>query len=236
VGKVNAKLEIGFDTWRYASPGPTAVWATSNTRAGIFDAMKKKEVYASTGPRISVRVFGGFDFSKEDIKQRDFARVGYAKGVPMGGDLKQAPKGKKAGFLIRALRDPEGANLDRVQVVKGWLDKNGATHEKVYDVVWSGSRKVAKNGKVPAVGDTVDLTVPTWTNTIGSAQLATFWEDPDFDATQSAFYYVRVTEIPTPRWTAYDVVRYKITNLPKNVKLKTQERAYTSPIWYTPTK
>jgi len=236
VGKVNAKLEIGFDTWQYASPGPTAVWATSNTRAGIFDAMKRKEVYASTGPRISVRVFGGFDFSKEDIKQRDFARVGYAKGVPMGGDLKQAPKDKKAGFLIRALRDPEGANLDRVQVVKGWLDSKGETHEKVYDVAWSGERKIGQDGKLPFVGDTVDLSVPTWTNTIGSAQLATFWEDLDFNAKQRAFYYVRVIEIPTPRWTAYDAVRYKIKNMPKNVKLKTQERAYTSPIWYTPGK
>ena len=234
--KYNPKLEIGYDTWQYASPGPTAVWATSNTRAGIFDAMKRKEVYASTGPRISVRVFGGFDFSAEDIKQRDFARVGYAKGVPMGGDLTNAPKGKKAGFLIRALRDPEGANLDRVQVVKGWLDSNGETHEKVYDVVWSGDRKIGQDGKLPPVGDTVDLSIPTWTNTIGSAQLATFWEDPDFDATQRSFYYVRVIEIPTPRWTAYDVARYKIKNMPKNVKLKTQERAYTSPIWYTPSK
>jgi len=184
IGKYNPKLEIGYDTWQYASPGPTAVWATSNTRAGIFDAMKRKKV----------------------------------------------------GFLIRALRDPEGANLDRVQVVKGWLDKSGATHEKVYDVVWSGERKVAKDGKLPSVGDTVDLSIPTWTNTIGSAQLATFWEDPDFDATQQSFYYLRVIEIPTPRWTAYDMVRYNIKDIPKNVKLKTQERAYTSPIWYTPSK
>ena len=232
--KDNPKLEIGFDTWQYASPGPTAVWATSNTRAGIFDAMKRKEVYASTGPHISVRVFAGFDFSEEDIKNRDFARVGYAKGVPMGGDLNQAPEGKKAGFLIRALRDPEGANLDRVQVIKGWIDTKGDTHEQVYDVAWSDDRKVGTDGKLPAVGDTVDLTVPTWTNTIGSAQLATFWEDPDFDASQKAFYYVRVIEIPTPRWTAYDAVRYQLKNLPKNVKLKTQERAYTSPIWYNP--
>ena len=232
--KYNAKLEIGYDTWQYSTPGPTAVWARSNTRAGIFDAMQRKEVYATTGPHISVRVFAGFDFSKEDLKNRDFASIGYAKGVPMGGDLNQAPKGKKAGLLVRALRDAEGANLDRVQVIKGWIDAKGNTHEKVYDVAWSGGRKVGKEGKLPAVGDTVDLAVPTWTNTIGSAQLATFWEDPDFDATQKAFYYVRVIEIPTPRWTAYDVARYQIKNLPSHVKLKTQERAYTSPIWYNP--
>ena len=232
--KYNAKLDIGYDTWQYSSPGPTAVWATSNTRAGIFDAMKRKEVYATTGPRIRVRIFGGFEFSKKDIKQRDFADIGYAKGVPMGGDLDQAPQGKKAGFLIRALRDAEGANLDRVQIVKGWIDNKGETHEKVYDVVWSGDRKIDRNGKLPPVGNTVDLSVPTWTNTIGSAQLATFWEDPNFDATQKAFYYVRVIEIPTPRWTAYDAVRYQLVNIPQNVKLKTQERAYTSPIWYNP--
>ncbi len=233
-GKVNKKLEIGFDTWQYSSPGPTAVWATSNTRAAIFDAMKRKEVYATTGPHMRVRVFGGFDFSKDDVKNRDFAGIGYEKGVPMGGDLKQAPKGKKAGFIIRALRDSEGANLDRVQVIKGWMDAKGETHEKVYDVSWSGDRKVGTDGKLPSVGDTVDLSVPTWTNTIGSAQLSTYWEDPDFDASQQAFYYVRVIEIPTPRWTAYDAVRYNMTNVPKTVKLKTQERAYTSPIWYTP--
>jgi hypothetical protein len=196
--------------------------------------MKRKEVYATTGPHISIRVFAGFDFSKEDLKNRDFARVGYAKGVPMGGDLHQAPDGKKAGFLIRALRDAEGANLDRVQVIKGWIDTKGATHEKVYDVAWSDDRKVGTDGKLPAVGDTVDLSVPTWTNTIGSAQLATFWEDPDFNASQKAFYYVRVIEIPTPRWTAYDAVRYQLKDLPKGVRLKTQERAYTSPIWYNP--
>lgn len=236
VGKYNAKLEAGFDSWQYSSPGPTAVWATSNTRAGIFDAMKRKEVYATTGPHISARIFGGFDFSKEDMKNRDFAGIGYAKGVPMGGDMNQAPKGKKAGFLIRALRDAEGANLDRVQVVKGWIDSKGETQEKVYDVAWSGDRSISKDGNLPAVGDTVDLSVPTWTNTIGAAQLATFWEDPDFDATQKSFYYVRVIEIPTPRWTAYDAVRYQLKNLPQHVKLKTQERAYTSPIWYNPSK
>jgi len=232
--KYNAKLEIGYDTWQYSSPGPTAVWATSNTRAGIFDAMKRKEVYATTGPRISVRVFGGFVFSIDDLKYRDFAGLGYARGVPMGGDLEQASEGSKPGFIIRALRDPEGANLDRIQIIKGWLDANGDTHEMVYDVVWSGPRTVDKNGKLSSVGDTVDLSVPTWTNTIGAAQLVTFWEDPDFDASESAFYYVRVIEIPTPRWTAYDAVRYQLTELPKEVKLKTQERAYTSPIWYNP--
>jgi hypothetical protein len=230
--KYNKKLDIGYDAWRYATPGPTAVWAQSNTRAGIFDAMKRKEVYATTGPRIRVRVFAGFDFTEQDVKQRDIAAVGYAKGVPMGGDLADAKEGQTPSLLIRALRDPDGANLDRVQVIKGWVDSNGKAHEKVHDVVWSGERKLNSKGKLPPVGDTVDLTIPTWTNTIGSAQLATLWKDPDFNAKEKAFYYVRVIEIPTPRWTAYDAVRYQVKKLPEGVKLKTQERAYTSPIWY----
>ncbi|MCJ8294342.1 MAG: DUF3604 domain-containing protein [Colwellia sp.] len=235
-GKYNKKLDIGYDAWRYATPGPTAVWATSNTRAGIFDAMKRKEVYATTGPRIRLRVFAGYDFVQSDLKQRDIASVGYNKGVPMGGDLTNAKDGQTPSLLIRALRDPDGANLDRVQVIKGWVDSKGKAHEKVYDVAWSGKksggRKINAKGKLAAVGDTVDLSIPTWTNTIGSAQLETLWTDPNFDALEKAFYYVRAIEIPTPRWTAYDAVRYQVTSMPKGIKLKTQERAYTSPIWY----
>ncbi|PHS39385.1 MAG: hypothetical protein COB07_06420 [Sulfurovum sp.] len=235
VAKENKKLDFGFDTWQYSSPGVTAVWADANTRAGIFDAMKRKEVYATTGPRIRVRVFAGFDFTKEDLKHRDLATVGYAKGVPMGGDLSVHNAGQNPTFIIAAMRDPEGANLDRVQLIKGWIDTKGETHEEVINVAWGGDRKLSVNGKLPAVGDTVDLSVPTWTNTIGAATLYGYYEDKDFDSKQSTFYYIRVLEIPTPRWTAYDAVRYNLT-LPKEVKVKTQERAYTSPIWYTPSK
>ncbi|MEI6894306.1 MAG: DUF3604 domain-containing protein [Colwellia sp.] len=235
-GKYNKKLDIGYDAWRYATPGPTAVWAKENTRAAIFDAMKRKEVYATTGPRIRLRVFAGYDFTLADLKQRNIARVGYNKGVPMGGDLVSANPGQIPSLLIRALRDPDGANLDRVQVIKGWVDSSGKAHEKVYDVAWSeqasGKRKIDSQGKLAKVGDTVDLAIPTWTNTIGAVQLQTLWQDPSFDASEKAFYYVRAIEIPTPRWTAYDAVRYQVTSMPKGIKLKTQERAYSSPIWY----
>ncbi len=233
VAKSNKELGISYKGWQYASPGPTAVWATENTRGAIFDAMERRETYATTGPRIRVRFFGGYDFTAEDVKGRNLAKVGYAKGVPMGGDLSRAAKGKSPNFMVWALRDPEGANLDRVQIVKGWVDKQGVTQEHVYDVAWGGDRKPGKDGKLPPVGDTVDLSVPTWSNDIGAAQLVTVWEDPDFDADQYAFYYVRVIEIPTPRWTAYDRIRLKV-DMPDEIRLKTQERAYTSPIWYTP--
>lgn len=232
--KVNEDLGIGYKGWQYASPGPAAVWAHANTREAIFDAMQRRETYATTGPRIRVRFFGGYGFSDDDIKQRDIATVGYAKGVPMGGDLPEAPKsGAIPSFIVAAMRDPDGANLDRVQIVKGWLDESGVSREQVFDVAWSGERKKDPNGKLPPVGDTVDLSVPTWTNSVGAVELLAHWTDPAFDATQLAFYYVRVIEIPTPRWTAYDQVRYQL-DLPNEVVLKTQERAYTSPIWYTP--
>lgn len=212
--------------------GYQGVWATENTREAIFDAMERKETYATTGPRITVRFFGGWDYTNDDLRSRIPAFRGYEKGVPMGGDLKAASEGKKAPtFMVYALRDPIGANLDRIQIIKGWMDTKGETHEKVYDVVWSGDRKKDAKGKVPAVGNTVDLEAANWLNTIGASELATVWEDPDFDAKQNAFYYARVIEIPTPRWIVYDKVRLG-AEIPKGAKLIHQERAYTSPIWY----
>ena len=219
--------------WQNVSSGYAAVWATENTREAIFDAIKRREVYATTGPRITVRVFGGWDFTGSEADAIDLSSVGYARGVPMGGELRDAPAGKSPTLLIAAMRDPIGANLDRVQVVKGWVDSGGGTHERVYDVAWAGARKPGKDGKLPAVGNTVDVANATWTNTIGAAQVTTAWRDPDFDPAQRAFYYVRVLEIPTPRWTAYDAKRFGVTMDPA-VPMITQERAYTSPIWYTP--
>jgi hypothetical protein len=217
--------------WNYLASGYAAVWATSNTRAAIFDAMMRREVYATTGTRMTVRVFGGWDFRAEDLKG-DWVKAGYARGVPMGGEMK-AGKGKPS-FLISALKDPIGANLDRVQVVKGWVDKAGKTHEKVFDVIWSDMAKRKRvGGKVPAVGDTVDVAKASYANTIGAPSLATVWTDPEFDPSLRAFYYVRVLEIPTPTWMAYDALRFKL-KLPAEIPLKQQERAYTSSIWYTP--
>ena len=216
--------------------GYQGVWATENTREAIWDAMARKETYATTGPRMTVRFFGGWDYNDNDLRSRAAAFRGYEKGVPMGGDLKKAPKGKKAPkFMVYALRDPVGANLDRIQIVKGWMDKKGRTHEKVYDVSWSGDRKPDRKGKLPAVGNTVDLEAANWTNTIGASELATVWTDPNFNAKENAFYYARVIEIPTPRWIVYDKVRLG-AKLPKNAKLIHQERAYTSPIWYKANK
>ena len=220
--------------WQMVSSGLAAVWANENTRESIFDAMERKEVYGTTGPRMSVRLFGGWDFTDQDINSRMPAIVGYEKGVPMGGDLRKAPAGASApNFMVFALRDPVGANLDRIQIVKGWSDSKGKTYEKVYDVAWSGDRQPGANGKLPAVGNTVDVANANWTNTIGASELGVLWTDPDFDAKQRAFYYARVIEIPTPRWTAYDAFRYGI-EMSDDVDMITQERAYTSPIWYTP--
>jgi hypothetical protein len=219
--------------WEQVASGLAAVWAAENTREAIFDAMERKEVYATTGSRMVVRFFGGWDFTPEDLTSRTPADVGYAKGVPMGGDLGAAADKKAPTFMVYALRDPIGANLDRIQIVKGWLNKDGKTQEKVYNVAWSGNRKIDTRGKLPPVGDTVDVNRATWTNSIGASELGVVWTDPDFDPTQKAFYYARVIEIPTPRWTAYDAFRFGIP-LPKEVPMKTQERAYTSPIWHTP--
>jgi Protein of unknown function (DUF3604) len=219
--------------WETVASGYAAVWATENTRTALFDAMKRREVYATTGPRMLVRFFGGWDFDAKDAHTRSPAVAGYTKGVPMGGDLQHAPAGKAPTFLVAALKDPIGANLDRIQVIKGWLDKNGAVHEKIYDVVWGGDRKPGADGKLPSVGNTVDVENATWTNTIGAPELITAWTDSDFDPALRAFYYVRVLEIPTPRWTAYDA-KYFGSKMPTDVPMFGQERAYTSPIWYTP--
>ena len=219
--------------WQMVSSGLAAVWATENTRESIFDAIERKEVYGTTGSRMAVRFFGGWDFTDQDINSRQPAFTGYRKGVPMGSDLAKKPKNAKAPtFMVLALRDPIGANLDRIQIIKGWLDKNGI-HEKVYNVTWSGERKLDAKGKLPAVGNTVDVKNANWTNTIGASELATVWTDPEFDPKQKAFYYARVIEIPTPRWTTYDAFRYGV-EIPKGAPTSTQERAYTSPIWYTP--
>ena len=219
--------------WHMVSSGLAAVWASENTRESIFDAIARKEVYGTTGSRMVVRFFGGWDYTDQDINSRQPAFTGYSKGVPMGSDLAKKPNNAKAPtFMALALRDPIGANLDRIQIIKGWLDKNGI-HEKVYNVAWSGDRKPDAKGKLPPVGNTVDVKNANWTNTIGASELATVWTDPDFDPKQKAFYYARVIEIPTPRWTTYDAFRYGV-ELPKDVPTSTQERAYTSPIWYTP--
>ncbi len=223
-------------SWMMLASGITAVWAKDNTRASIFDAMDRKEVYATTGPRMMVRLFGGWDYTNADIKSREPAFRGYEKGVPMGADLPPRSKGAKApSFMVYALRDVIGANLDRIQIIKGWLDKKGKTHEKVYNVAWSDGRKLGRGGKLPAVGNTVDVGSASWTNTIGASELATVWTDPDFDPKESAFYYARVLEIPTPPWYVYDAFRFGI-KIPKGAPKSQQERAYTSPIWYTPPK
>ena len=222
-----------YEGYDLVASGYTGVWARENTREAIWDAMARKEVYATTGPRMIVRFFGGWEYTDNDLRSRAPAFLGYEKGVPMGGDLR-ASSGKKAPtFMVYALRDPIGANLDRIQIIKGWLDTDGKTHEKVYNVAWSGDRKAGRDGKLPPVGNTVDLKNATWYNTIGASELATVWTDPDFNPSEKAFYYARVLEIPTPRWIVYDAFRYGI-DIPKGAETSGQERAYTSPIWYNP--
>jgi len=215
------------------SAGLAAVWATENTREALFDAMRRKEVYATTGTRMTVRVFAGWDFTADEVQRPDFARTGYTRGVPMGGELASAPTGASPTLVVRALRDPDGANLDRIQVVKGWLADDGSTREKVYDIAWSGDRRPGADGRLPPVGNTVQGA--RYANTIGEALLMGFWRDPDFDPSERAFYYVRVLEIPTPTWLAYDKAFFgDRVELPEDAVLVHQERAYTSPIWYTP--
>ena len=224
-----------IEGWQEVSSGYAAVWAQENTREALFDAMQRREVYGTTGSRMVVRLFGGWAFTLADALSADVAAVGYAKGVPMGAELGSPGKMSSPSFLVAAQRDPRGGNLDRIQIVKGWHDSKGKLHEKVYDVVWGDaeSRQPGDNGKVPPVGNTVDAATATWTNTIGDPELATVWRDPDFNAGEQAFYYARVIEIPTPRWTTYDAQRYGV-DLPKDAPVTTQERGYTSPIWYTP--
>ena len=225
--------DIRYYGWEQVSSGYAAVWATDNTREAVWDAMQRKEVYATTGPRMTVRFFGGYDFDERDARLRDPGLIGYSKGVPMGGDLEKTNDSKAPNFLVAAQKDPYSGNLDRIQIVKGWLDDDGRTHEKVYDVAWSDEREPGADGKLPSVGNTVDVTNASWTNSIGASELITVWRDPDFDASHLAFYYARVIEIPTPRWSTYDAVRFG-EEVPEGVPLTTQERAYTSPIWYTP--
>lgn len=220
--------------WETLASGYAGVWAKENTREALFDAMERKETYATTGPRMLVRFFGGWNFEAGDANTRQPAVVGYKKGVPMGGDLSNAPTGKSPTFLVAALKDPIGANLDRIQIVKGWVDANGERQEKLYDVAVSGDRKIDAGGRCKTpVGDTVDVPNATWSNSIGATEMITTWSDPDFDPALSACYYLRVLEIPTPRWTAYDAKYYNL-KLDKEITVKHQERAYTSPIWYTP--
>jgi hypothetical protein len=229
VGGIGGDDSVAQYAWQTSASGLAAVWARENTREAIWDAMARKEVYATTGTRIRVRVFAGYEFQESDLSRSDFAAHGYSNGVPMGGELGNG-NGRAPRMLIRALRDPDGANLDRVQVVKGWLNADGTTSERVYDVACAG-RELSETGCAGEVGNTVNGDDASYTNEIGQAILGAYWEDPDFDAEQSAFYYVRVIEIPTPRWTTYDA-RFFGVDRPEDAPVSIQERAYTSPIWY----
>ena len=216
-----------FKGWEQVASGLAAVWAKDNTRKSIFDAMARREVYGTTGPRMMVRFFGGWDYTPDDLNSRQPAFRGYEKGVPMGGDLSKAPKGKAPSFMVYSLRDPIGANLDRIQIIKGWLDTKGKTHEKVYDVAWSDNRKPDRGGKLPPVGNTVDVKNATWLNSIGASELGTVWTDPDFDSKERAFYYARVIEIPTPRWIVYDAFRYGIRREERQLQITKYELRVT---------
>jgi len=230
-------VDVRYYEWEMAASGYAAVWAKENTRAALFDAMRRRETYATTGPRMVVRFFGGWDFEEGDELAPDLAVVGYGRGVPMGGDLVARPEGRKKAaprFLVSVLKDPEGANLDRVQVVKGWRDDEGELHERIFDVAVSDGRRIDRRGRAKKdVGSTVDVESASWTNSIGAAQLSAVWQDPDFDADEPAFYYVRAIEIPKPRWTAYDA-RFFGVEMSDEVPMTTRDRAYTSPIWYAP--
>ena len=224
----------GWKNWNIVASGYAAVWARANTREELFAALKRREVYATTGTRIAVRFFGGWNYQAGDIRKPAWLDIAYGRGVPMGGDLTAAPGGRAPVFIAAAAKDPDGANLDRLQIVKGWLDAEGNLHEQVYDVALSDGRDVnPESGKAPPVGSTVNVADASYTNAIGAPTLSAVWTDPDFDAAERAFYYARVIEIPTPRWTAYDAKYFKI-DLPDHIPAVVQDRAYTSPIWYTP--
>jgi hypothetical protein len=234
VGGIGGDESVAQFARQTSASGLAAIWARENTREALWDAMARKEVYATSGTRIRVRVFGGFEFDREDLQRSDFAANAYGQGVPMGGDLKVAPEGKAPAFLVQALRDPDGANLDRIQIIKGWLDADGKPQERIYDIAVSDDRTIGPNGRCKEpVGNTVNVEEATYTNAIGDALLGAYWRDPDFDPNQRAFYYVRVLEIPTPRWTTYDAKFFRVKR-PADVPASIQERAYTSPIWYTP--
>ena len=214
----------------HGDPGGLAVvWAEENSRDSIFAAMQRRETYGTSGTRPGVRFFGGWDYPTDLPTHANMVEIGYRDGVPMGGDLAQTDTSDAPRFLVAASKDALGANLDRVQIVKGWIGPDGKQH----DVTWSGGRKVGADSKLPPVGNTVDVKNANWTNTIGASELGTVWTDPDFDPAQSAFYYARVLEIPTPRWVVYDAFRFGV-EIPEEAETTHQERAYTSPIWYTP--
>ncbi len=236
----SAALRMGTATYypgsmpggpRWSAAGLAAVWAEENTRASLYDAMRRKETFATSGPRIAVRLFGGWNYPADLLKKTDWIATAEQSGVPMGQDLPAASEAHTPNFAVWAIRDPQSGNLDRIQIIKGWLDKTGKSHEKVFNVAWSGKRATDTAGQLPAVGNTVDVTTATYTNSIGAEQLSTVWADPEFDSTQEAFYYARVIEIPTPRWTTFDALKLGIV-APEPSSL--QERAVTSAIWYKP--
>jgi len=219
---------------KLVASGYAAVWATENTREALFDAMQRREVYATTGSRMQVRFFGGWGYADDVVDHANYLDTAYGGGVPMGGDLTAGPDGEAPRFIVVAARDPDGANLDRVQIVKGWLAADGSLQEKVYDVAWSGARAIDPvTGKLPSVGSTVDEARATYKNTIGAPELAVVWQDPTFNPEERAFYYARVLEIPRPRWTTVDAMYFGVER-PDHVPASIQDRAYTSPIWYTP--
>jgi hypothetical protein len=235
--------EAGMEVVKLSTSGLGGVWAEENTRESIFAAMQRRETYGTSGVRIKVRLFGGWEFGSNTLKQKDWVKIGYANGVPMGADL-PPPRGKAPIFIAWAVKDPDDANLDRIQIIKGWT-KNGQIFEKVYDVAWSGNRILERGGpilnvlyssgdlKLPPVGNTVDIKNATYKNTIGAVELKTVWTDPEFDPSLHAFYYARVLQIPTPRWSTYDAKKLGVPP-PSDVPATVQERAWTSPIWYTP--
>ncbi len=228
-------LLIGLSTTLAILVGSTSgtFAAEANTREHIFDALERRETWGTSGTRITVRFFGGFEFTKDQVAGKDFVKIGYEKGVPMGGELTQAPQDKAPTFMLWATKDPHSGNLDKIQIIKGWLRDDGEMQEKVYDVVWWGDRQTDANGKLPPVENTVDTKTATYQNTIGAAELSGLWTDSDFKPNERAFYYVRVLEIPTPRYSTYDAVRASLSLVDK-VPATIQERAWTSPIWYSP--